>query len=752
MSCRYVKLTLIFFLSTQGHASWPKLWNLPCQDFNFIGREEPLSNLEHYISKHHLVAIVGLAGIGKTSLAKQFAIKNKKNYQVVWFIDLQKDLDGQLHHLAIELKEKKLISTTVSPHNITEGVNIALSWLRSTEESWLLIFDNFNQNNQLETILPDLGNHPHKHVLITTRYNQGWCKKLPLNGFSNKEASNFLEGLLGELYQLDDLKKLSSVLGNHPRALLQAAAHISRAPGMTCNKYIDFYHKNVKKLSEEEKMILTKQEASVALYSSLEMLLEDINQESPESLLFLATLSYMSCSYVDEAFLTKAQEILKHDGRLTYKYLIEPSLLVKDSKGYSIHPYVATVVRNYVTEPQRVTILENGMGVLASYLDKNMDKMLTLYDENPNLLGHTLEITKHYTGESTLATELEVAALFYLFYFQRRYDVANLLAEQCKERIERRKNFQPSLAEGRFYSLYSFMVYDNSTLTEAISACLKAASILEQVDDYEAKDELILLLCNNLMFYYGAQGDTEKIEECIDQVSKLIADNESLKNQVFLSSSKLILSLDTGEYEQAKIYLQKSLEKIKGSEIEKSTSHILYLYAAKIELKKESIGSARHYAEKAYQLALDCVGHDETHETVARAGIILALCELYDANISKAELLTDTAIASFTESYQSDSKNRLQAYAHMVKGDVLIAKQDLEGALESYTKALKIYQYEFTNMKVDDVSELYSRFINLGILMKNELLAKDYLDQHIDIFGIKHPRSIAALKKIQRAA
>ena len=55
-------------------------------------------------------------------------------------------------------------------------------------------------------------------------------------------------------------------------------------------------------------------------------------------------------------------------------------------------------------------------------------------------------------------------------------------------------------------------------------------------------------------------------------------------------------------------------------------------------------------------------------------------------------------------------------------------------------------------MLVDDVSELYSKFISLGLLMKNELLAKDYLAQHIEIFGMKHPRSIAALKKFEKAA
>ncbi len=499
-------------------------------------------------------------------------------------------------------------------------------------------------------------------------------------------------------------------------------------------------------------MILTKQEASIELYSSLELLLENIRRDSPESLMFLATLSFMSCSHIEEEFLIKAQSLLKHEGQLTYKHLVEPSLLVKENKGYSIHPYVATVVQNYVSDEQKIEALVNGMEVLVSYLDNNTDKIVKLFEDNPNLLNHVLDITRHYNGDSKLATELEVAALFYLFYFQRRYEIANPLAERCKERIERSNNKLPSLAEGRFYSLYSFMVYDNSTLPEAITACLKASEILEKIDDEAAKDELVLLLCNNLTFYYGAQGDTSKMLESIERASILIGDQGADKNKMFLLFNRLLCTLDTGDYEQARAYLKEALNKIKGSELEKSALHILYLYAAKIEMKESNMNLAKEHAERAYQLALGCAGDDEKHETVARVGVILSLCELHDGNLIKAERLADNAVEGFTKSYGSDSKNRMQAYAHMVKGDVLVAGHNLEGALESYIKALKIYQIEFTNMKVDDVSELYSKFISLGLLMKNELLAKDYLAQHIEIFGMKHPRSIAALKKFEKAA
>ncbi|MBP6985497.1 MAG: ATP-binding protein [Alphaproteobacteria bacterium] len=227
MLFRFVKLSLVFVLLSPAVASTSRIWNLPRQEINFIGREKQLMDLEDSLPKNHLVAIVGLAGIGKTSLAKEFALKHRESYQVVWFIDLKKDLDGQLHQLALELSRKKIISFEVSPYNVSEGVNTALSWLRSTEAGWLLIFDNVEKNVDISTSFPDLNNHPHKHVIVTTRYNPGWCKKLLLKSFSGKEAFEFLQHLLGDEYPMEELLKLASVLGNHPRALLQASSYIN---------------------------------------------------------------------------------------------------------------------------------------------------------------------------------------------------------------------------------------------------------------------------------------------------------------------------------------------------------------------------------------------------------------------------------------------------------------------------------------------------------------------------------------------
>jgi predicted negative regulator of RcsB-dependent stress response len=734
-------ITLFLFpYAVMANEPSPHIWNITDQDRQFIGRQDELKNLNEMLSENNIVAIVGLAGIGKTNFAKQFAILNRQNYTVFWFIDCRRDIETQLYELAKELSDKRLIQESFSPHDITEGAKSALKWLKSTEDSWLMIFDNVDGKKDVHAFIPEANGHPKKHVLVTERNSSNWTKTLPLPAFSDIESLSFLKTALASRFKEDELVELATTLGRHPRALLQATLHIARVPGMTCKKYVEKYMSNNRKLTKAEKMILTDEEAGVELHTSLEILLDNISKTS-----------FMSWSHIEEELLDKCQEMLGYDGELTYINLIKPALLVKEGKGYAIHPYVATMMHNYISEEEKQKALEDALKILASDLDKNTDKMIKIFEEKSNFLNHIIDLTKHYNGTSQLATDLEVAALYYIFNYQRRYDLAWSLVEQSKNRIERRGDVGATLAVGRFYSIYSFLVYKQGSLGGAVEAALKAESILDKLDDDIAREELIILLTNSLASHYHAQGEASKALNCANKATILLGKEHSLKKELFIAVTKILSAIDDRDFDAARKYTKEQFVNLEDNEIAHISSHIVNLLAAKIEIKESNMKLARKYAEKGYQQALNCIGNDEKHETAGRVGTILALCELYDGSLARAERLVDNAIEGFTKTYGSPYKNRRQAYAHMVKGDVLVKKEDLTAAHASYSKSLEIYNNEFTNMKVDDVSELYFRFINLGLLLDEKLLTEDYLDKHIRIFGKLHPRSVAAMQAIKKA-
>lgn len=138
--------------------------NLPSQLSTFIGREKEQADVVDLVAKNRFVTLLGVGGIGKTSLSLQVGRKFLKDYpQGVWFIPLD------------TLNDPSLVPQTVAAvfeireANDRSSVEILTNKLR--EKTALLILDNcehvVNACAQLVTTL--LTNCPNLKFLATSR-------------------------------------------------------------------------------------------------------------------------------------------------------------------------------------------------------------------------------------------------------------------------------------------------------------------------------------------------------------------------------------------------------------------------------------------------------------------------------------------------------------------------------------------------------------------------------------------------------
>jgi hypothetical protein len=113
--------------------------------------------------------LVGLAGVGKTQLAVEYAYAAKAAYEVVWWVRAQ-DLGVALTDMGQLAAEPALdlgISVEFAPK---EAVRALGRWLQR-HDRWLLILDNLEDPSQLKALLPPtLGGD----VLVTSRYGLDW--------------------------------------------------------------------------------------------------------------------------------------------------------------------------------------------------------------------------------------------------------------------------------------------------------------------------------------------------------------------------------------------------------------------------------------------------------------------------------------------------------------------------------------------------------------------------------------------------
>jgi tetratricopeptide (TPR) repeat protein len=122
-------------------------------------------------SQHMVAAVAGMAGAGKTVLARDFAVQHQDAYHAVWWIDAERrdasrgNMLADIAALGAELSER---IGEEAHSNIEKAARETLKLIEGArhERPFLLVYDNVNRPEDIEYWTPRSG----AHVLVTTRY------------------------------------------------------------------------------------------------------------------------------------------------------------------------------------------------------------------------------------------------------------------------------------------------------------------------------------------------------------------------------------------------------------------------------------------------------------------------------------------------------------------------------------------------------------------------------------------------------
>lgn len=215
----------------------------------FTGRTQKLDLIYSNFQSGDLISlvqsIVGLGGVGKSSIALEYAYRYSKEYEIIWWVNAECSTTVLTDYEEFALK-KKIISENAKADEIIETMKY---WFNNNE-NWLFIYDNADSNDFNEWFEPYLPQNRKGHVLITTRSNFfPRSKSIDITVFTEDEAVKFLEGRTNKRYSdfsEDSSKELSKYLGYLPLALEQAAAYIVETPGVDFQEYINLFKKKIR--------------------------------------------------------------------------------------------------------------------------------------------------------------------------------------------------------------------------------------------------------------------------------------------------------------------------------------------------------------------------------------------------------------------------------------------------------------------------------------------------------------------------
>ncbi|KAI4270298.1 MAG: hypothetical protein LQ337_006761 [Flavoplaca oasis] len=358
----------------------PKIYSMiPVQwAEDFIGRHEQMSSLTSILSqpnKHHRVAVVGLGGIGKTRLVRQYIeTQREPNTSVFW---IHAGTAERMGSGSRDIANEVGIQGCNDPD--TDILKKVKDWFEGESSGkWLLIYDNVDdidlmygqQHGRLAAYIPRSNRGS---IIMTTRNRQIGIKfatvknTISLSDLTEADSISLMTTRLGESNPEDEpeLKRLVQVLGGIPLAINQAISFIQEN-GSNLARYLELYEANdsnrVELLSQDFEDDTRDHELKNPIASTWIVTFEYMKAHQPLAADTLCMMSMFDAQAIPEAFISKTAGGSPTAVERTLGVLQAYSLinLRQDTstdarhehvgRTFDLHRLVRLVTRNWLTE------------------------------------------------------------------------------------------------------------------------------------------------------------------------------------------------------------------------------------------------------------------------------------------------------------------------------------------------------------------------------------------------------------------
>ncbi|KAJ5366092.1 hypothetical protein N7541_000033 [Penicillium brevicompactum] len=566
------------------------------RDPMFIGREAVISAIKERHKamgqRHERVALVGLAGVGKTQTAIEYSYRVQESAPDMWVFWIHASNAARLEQGYQQIAAVAEIPGRDDPK--TNILQLVYHWLCDPGNGrWLMVLDNAdddstffsgNESNERGQLVKFLPQAAHGSILITSRNelaarnlvgNDGHVIKIqPMN---EEESLVLLRSRIpasqsGE--SGEDEKELVQALEYIPLAITQAGSYIAnRSSRVTVSRYLQLFREsesNQTHLLQHEDAKDLRRDPSIryAVVTTWQLSFEQIHHERPAATDLLALMSMFDRQGIPEGLVRADSDGLQFEDAVAP--LISYSLIrvELETGSFDMHRLVQLSVRTWLAiHLELAQWQEKSRAIMAEIFPNGQYES---WNECQRLLPHAKEVTKPICDTDdedrlNAATILSNCGSF--LDLQGAYEEAEAMHRRALETREKvlGREHRDTLTS---LSNLGLVLSRQGKYEEAEAMHRRALETREKVLGREHRDTLTGL--SNLGLVLSRQGKYEEAEAMHRrdlEGSEKVLGCEHPDTLTSVSNLGLVLSRQ-GKYEKAEAMHRRALE---GSE--KSLGH-----------------------------------------------------------------------------------------------------------------------------------------------------------------------------------
>lgn len=726
--------------------------NLSKENPFFVGREEQLQEIESFFKKgDQVLALTGGPGFGKTQIAKHYAQQVSSKYDVIWWIDAQQDIPYQYERLALVLNKSLPQEDRIIPSQLSKDalIDVVKHFLKTPGLRYLLIFDNADDYNSLEKFLPPTHNQSGKHVLLTSRNANVWPEKVEIGKFKRQESLSLIKGALPK-EKPNDAETLADTLSDYPLDLTISIAFIKAHPTTTINKYVTLHLKgNEKQAGKTSSPLLNTYTKDTQ--TTLGISLKAIEESAPDALKALYFMSLLNSkdipdSYIDlwlqntKSTLTSAEAI-----KLMYdQSLVDVRRVPGDGEKLvhflSLHDLIHQRINEVIAKEEKKQLIDTAVDVMLEVFAGPADIYTKRLNEEPVHLLHAKKLLENARVMGYLSPQLlklKNCIFQYLVTGIRDFETAKKFLVDIAADFKAGHLLDP-YEQALFVTNRGFLKGVGAHYPEAIQDLKEGLALFESLEG--CQNEMLKTIAN-LMQAHIWYGEPEKAQGLIPQGKSLLQQATSVVQRCFFLYAKALTLADQGQFQRAEEILKKVDAYFTVREERPPLDHIILQLKAAVFIKQGKLDEAlkviKECADKTAKFY-----HGRSNMALSHSLLLKSLAYIKKGNVLP-QLFQDLnkALSIYNDYFKGERKQRFQARTYFAIGKAYAFQRDFKKALAHFMISDEIYNKSLVTKSIDDVSELYTALAILGKEMQDEELTHKYLNEHIQTFGLAHPRT-----------